>query len=84
MMKSHVSVRLDAEAIARVDALIPQLQIEGRTATRSDVLRALVLCALDLQPSAVSASITSPPSSGASTTERESAPPRPPNCAHLR
>ena len=45
-MKNHVSVRLDAEAITRVDALISRLQIEGRTATRSDVLRALVLRAL--------------------------------------
>ena len=64
-MKNHVSVRLDAEAITRVDALIPRLQIEGRAATRSDVVRALVLCALDLQPNALSASITSDTTSAA-------------------
>ena len=79
MKKNHVSVRLDAEAITRVDALIPRLQIEGRTATRSDVLRALVLRALDLQPSALSTPITS-------STTSAAAPPAPgsPNRARLR
>lgn len=47
MTKNHVSVRLDSEILARVDALIPQVQIEGRGARRSDVLRALILRALD-------------------------------------
>lgn len=47
MSTSHVSVRLDAETIARVDALAPQLSTQWRPATRSDVLRALILTALD-------------------------------------
>jgi hypothetical protein len=47
MSTSHVSVRLDAETIARVDALAPQFSTHWRPATRSDVLRALILTALD-------------------------------------
>lgn len=46
MSTNHVSVRLDAETIARVDALAPQLSTQWRPATRSDVLRALILTAL--------------------------------------
>ena len=46
MSTNHVSVRLDAETIARVDALAPQLSTHWRPATRSDVLRALILTAL--------------------------------------
>jgi Arc/MetJ-type ribon-helix-helix transcriptional regulator len=52
MRKNHVSVRLDADTLARVEALIPLVQVEGRTATRSDVVRALVLRGLDLQEAA--------------------------------
>ncbi len=48
MSTNHVSVRLDAETIARVDALAPQFSTEWRPATRSDVLRALILTALAL------------------------------------
>ena len=44
--KHHVSVRLDPSTIARVDALIPHVKIGGRTATRSDVLRALIVSAI--------------------------------------
>lgn len=47
MSTSHVSVRLDAETIARVDALAPQFSTHWRPATRSDVLRALILTSLD-------------------------------------
>jgi hypothetical protein len=46
MSTSHVSVRLDAETIARVDALAPHFSTQWRPATRSDVLRALILTAL--------------------------------------
>ena len=57
MSTNHVSVRLDAEIIARLDALAPQLSTEFRLATRSDVLRALILTALAsaeaAEPSAV-------------------------------
>lgn len=45
--KNHVSVRLDPPTLARVDALIPLIRIEGRPATRSDVLRVLVASALE-------------------------------------
>ncbi len=45
--KNHVSVRLDPPTLARVDALMPLLRIEGRAATRSDVLRALIASALE-------------------------------------
>lgn len=45
--KNHVSVRLDPPTLARVDALIPLLRIEGRAATRSDVLRVLIASALE-------------------------------------
>ena len=46
MSTNHVSVRLDAETIARIDALAPQLSTQFRLANRSDVLRALILTAL--------------------------------------
>ena len=46
MSTNHVSVRLDAETIARIDALAPELSTELHVATRSDVLRALILTAL--------------------------------------
>lgn len=46
MSTNHVSVRLDAETIARIDALAPQFSTQFRLATRSDVLRALILTAL--------------------------------------
>ena len=46
MSTNHVSVRLDAETIARVDALAPHFSTQWRAATRSDVLRALILTAL--------------------------------------
>jgi hypothetical protein len=46
MSTRHVSVRLDAETIARVDALAPRFSSPYRPATRSDVLRALILTAL--------------------------------------
>ena len=46
MSTNHVSVRLDAETIARVDALAPQFSTPWRPATRSDVLRGLILDAL--------------------------------------
>ncbi len=46
MSTRHVSVRLSAETIARVDALGPLFSTPYRPATRSDVLRALILSAL--------------------------------------
>ncbi len=46
MPPHHVSVRLDPEILARVDALAPRFSTEWHAATRSDILRALVLDAL--------------------------------------
>ncbi|MEP7124435.1 MAG: hypothetical protein ABJE95_26140 [Byssovorax sp.] len=46
MSTNHVSVRLEPEIIARVDALEPHFSTQWRPATRSDVLRALILTAL--------------------------------------
>ena len=39
----HASVRLNAEDLARIDAQIPILSPRWRRATRSDVLRELIL-----------------------------------------
>jgi RNA:NAD 2'-phosphotransferase (TPT1/KptA family) len=46
MPPHHVSVRLDAETLARVDALASFFSTEWHTATRSDILRALIRDAL--------------------------------------
>jgi hypothetical protein len=46
-MKTHVAVRLSDETIARIDALIPRYSAPWHRATRSDILRALVLEALE-------------------------------------
>jgi hypothetical protein len=40
---NHVAVRLDADTVARVDALAPTLSTAWHTATRSDALRYLIL-----------------------------------------
>jgi hypothetical protein len=47
MTTNHVSVRLDVETMARVDALAPVFSAEWHLATRSDILRGLILDALD-------------------------------------
>lgn len=41
--KDHVAVRLDPDTVMRVDALQPFLATQWREATRSDVLRLLLL-----------------------------------------
>ena len=46
MSTLFVSIRLDEATMARVDALVPQFSSEWRRATRSDVLRALIVVAL--------------------------------------
>lgn len=48
MSTNHVSVRLDAATMARVDALAPMFSTKWRVSTRSDILRGLILTALDL------------------------------------
>jgi hypothetical protein len=45
----NVAVRLDAEIIARLDALLPLYALPGRPATHSDVTRAVVLAGLELE-----------------------------------
>lgn len=47
MISTHVSVRLTDEQIARVDALAPVFSTKWRTATRSDILRGLILRAVE-------------------------------------
>jgi len=43
----HVSVRLDADTLARVKALVPLRQGKARGKTRSAVLRELILSGLE-------------------------------------
>ena len=43
MTTNHVSVRLEPEVMARVDALGPIFSTKWRPATRSDILRGLIL-----------------------------------------
>jgi hypothetical protein len=69
MSTNHVSVRLDAETIARIDALAPQLSTEFRLATRSDVLRALILTALAAAQAAEPAAVTPPRRDGRGGTK---------------
>ena len=47
--KEHVAVRLDLATIKRLDALLPLYELPGRTATRSDGLRAVILAGLDVE-----------------------------------
>ncbi|MFT3769633.1 MAG: hypothetical protein QM820_29710 [Minicystis sp.] len=45
--KEHVAVRLNAQEIARIEALRSRLSEPWRQATRSDVLRAAILKGLE-------------------------------------
>ena len=45
--KEHVAVRLDNETLSRVDALAEVLSTPWHEATRSDVLRAVILAGLE-------------------------------------
>jgi hypothetical protein len=47
--RGHVAVRLDESTIARLDALLPLYALPGRSATRSDGLRAVILAGLDME-----------------------------------
>ena len=42
----HVAVRLDAETLARLEALRPRMSQEWHNATASDVLRSVILAGL--------------------------------------
>jgi len=45
----HVAVRLDAENLARVDAVAPMYSQPWRRATRSDLLRIVILTGLEAE-----------------------------------
>jgi hypothetical protein len=45
--KEHVAVRLDNETLARLDALKEALSTPWHEATRSDLLRAVILAGLE-------------------------------------
>jgi hypothetical protein len=49
LRKGHVAVRLDAMTIQRLDALLGLYALPGRTATRSDGLRAVILAGLEVE-----------------------------------
>jgi hypothetical protein len=42
----HVGVRIDPATIARIDALVPLFSTKAREATRSDLLRIVILAGL--------------------------------------
>ncbi len=47
--KSHVAVRLDVETLKRLSGLLPLYALPGRTATMSDVLRAVILAGIAVE-----------------------------------
>lgn len=47
MSTNHVSIRLDEATMARIDALGDVFSTEWHVATRSDILRALILLSLE-------------------------------------
>jgi hypothetical protein len=49
LSKGHVAVRLDEPTIARLEALLHLYALPGRTATRSDALRAVILAGLEVE-----------------------------------
>ena len=78
----HVSVRLDTAMMARVDALGPQFSTKWRTASRSDILRGLILDALErfekpAREGASSAQTASPTASSTLTPRRRASRSRP-------
>ncbi len=46
MLAKHVAVRVDAAVVARIDALVPLLSSAWHKASRSDVLRKLIMSGL--------------------------------------
>lgn len=57
----HVAVRLEPDQIARVDALLPTFTTRWRKATRSEVLRALILESLERTEAEQKAAASSKP-----------------------
>ena len=55
--RNHVSVRLEAEILDRIDTLIPRFSTQRREGTRSDVVRSLILAGLERQEGAETTSL---------------------------
>jgi hypothetical protein len=64
LRKGHVAVRLDPATIARLDALLALYALPGRTATRSDGLRAVILAGLEVEERRASLAIKPRPDEG--------------------
>jgi hypothetical protein len=64
LRKGHVAVRLDPATIARLDALLPLYALPGRTATRSDGLRAVILAGLEVEERRAARTLGPPSSEG--------------------
>jgi hypothetical protein len=63
--KGHVAVRLDPATIARLDALLALYALPGRSATRSDGLRAVILAGLEVEERRAARLAQDPPSGSA-------------------
>ena len=64
LRKGHVAVRLDPATIARLDALLALYALPGRSATRSDGLRAVILAGLEVEERRASRLPKGPPGQG--------------------
>jgi hypothetical protein len=71
LRKGHVAVRLDPATIARLDALLPLYALPGRSATRSDGLRAVILAGLEVEERRAAAAAASRGEGGAPPPEGE-------------
>lgn len=60
MSTQHVAVRLDPAIIARIDALLPAFSFTWHQASRSEILRALILEALERREAARDAASSKP------------------------
>jgi hypothetical protein len=66
--KEHVAVRLDDATVARLEALLPRYALPGRSATRSDGLRAVILAGLAVEEARIAGSCVA---SGAAEEDRQ-------------
>ncbi len=69
LRKGHVAVRLDPPTIARLDALLSLYILPGRTPTRSDGLRAVILAGLEVEERRAASLASSTGSSGGTEGE---------------
>jgi hypothetical protein len=64
--REHVAARLDQATVERLDRLLPLYALPGRPATRTDVVRAVILAGLDVEESrAAEQGIVTPSTRGA-------------------